>query len=444
MLRKYFIAILTITIFSGGFFAARLSEGNTAQAQENAPFPLEQLREFSEIFRIVKDKYVDEISDKELMENAIRGMIQGLDPHSNYLTAASLENFEKSISAEEYGGLGIYIGEKDEWIEVISPIDDTPASRAGILPGDLILKIDSVNTNGMGIDAAVTMMRGKIGHIIVLEVLTRGDEQPRTVELRREKIVAPSVVASLSEKDYGYLRLNRFQRQTVGDAIKNINKLYAENERPLKGLVLDLRNNPGGLLGASVAFAGIFLPEGVTVVSDRDRTREQHFTVKAAHHRGLQNIDEVKNLHMVVLVNDGSASASEIVAGALQDHKRAVIMGSTTYGKGSVQTLLHLRSTRQKTGIKLTTARYFTPANRSIQAVGITPDIAVARAKSITADSQFSLREKDLADHLENSQQQANEDEKSKDEEAIIPFIPQDDHQYDQALVVLKALSLVN
>ena len=433
---------------SGVLWTAQTDEfAAFAQEEEKTEFPLERMREFAEVFRIIQENYVDEVSEERLMENAIRGMIGGLDPHSQYLTEQHLASFEKGIHAEEYGGVGIYIGERDGWVEIISPIDDTPAARAGLLPGDIVIKIDGHTTQGMAIDEAVRRMRGKVDTVVSLDVVTPGGEN-RPAILRRETIAAPTAVASLAEPDYGYLRINRFQVETVADTIKAVNKLYAENGRPLRGLVLDLRNNPGGLLDTSLGVASIFLPSGVTVVSDRGRERANHLVAAANRHHGLQNETEVKQVRMVALVNNGSASASEIVAGALQDHKRAVIMGERTYGKASVQSFLRLPSTSRKTGVKLTTARYFTPLDRSIQAVGIEPDITVFAASSVEEpEDGLVFRESDLARHLQNEDGEIADDN-SEDAAANpnanneSPFIPQDDYQYDQAMVVLKALAV--
>ena len=441
-MRTSAIVALAAALLLGGYLAAQFHNFSARADERAAALPLEKMREFSEIFKIVKDHYVDEISDQELMENAIRGMVQGLDPHSAYFSEKNLASFEKSIRAEEYGGVGIFIGQKDGWVEVISPIGGGPAARAGMDSGDLILKIDGTATNKMRLDEASERMRGKIGNVVTLEVLTRGDEGPRSVELRREKITAPTAVAALAEPDFGYLRLSRFQQQTVEDAIRSVNKLYADNGRPLRGLILDLRNNPGGLLDVSIGFASIFLPDGAAVVSDRSRRADHEFKAGSDRHEGLQHEADVKSVRIVALVNGGSASASEIVAGALQDHKRAVIMGEPTYGKASVQSLMRLISTKQKTGLKLTTARYFTPSGRSIQAVGIEPDIAVESGASFEPDSPgFALREENLARHLENTQQSPTNAEAEEDGDNI-PFIPRNDHQYDQALVVLKALTV--
>ncbi len=448
---RFFAIALTFAAFLGGaVFTARQNAAPSAAAQESAggadfsPEHLQKIREFSEVFRLVKDNYVEEISDEKLMENAIRGMIQGLDPHSAYFAAKDLESFQKSIRAEEYGGLGLYVGEKDGFIEIISPIDGTPAMRAGLRAGDLILKIDGTTTQDMGIDAAVELMRGKAGEIIILEVFSPGATRARKVELRREQITAPTATGAIAEADYGYLRVNRFQQETVDDLVKVINKLYAENGRPLRGMVLDLRNNPGGLLDSSIGVASIFLPEDAAVVSDRGRNGENSFTAHPRLHRGLKNKELIKTLPLAVLVNNGSASASEIVAGALQDHKRAVIIGRRTYGKASVQSLLRLPA-NNKIGVKLTTARYFTPLGRSIQAVGIKPDIDVAfirqTAEAEEEEDDFTFSEKDLPRHLENLQQEESSETGAAETESA-PFLPRNDNQYAQALVVVKALAV--
>lgn len=442
-MRKFSALALAVILFAGGFLSARIGGFAPALAQERLTiFPLEKMREFAEIFGQIKETYVDEVSDEQLMENAIRGMLRGLDPHSNYFVAKQLDEFQKSLSGEVFGGLGIFVGEKNNVIEVISPIDGTPAARAGLRPGDLILKIDGKPTQQMGIDAAVGLMRGVVGSIVTLDIITPGsDNKPRLVELRRESIVAPSTMAALIEPDYGYLRINRFQVQTTEDTVKSINKLYSDNGRSLRGLILDLRNNPGGLLDSSIGVASIFLHDNETAVISRERQREEAFITRKSYYSGLQYVDEIKNVKLVVLVNNGSASAAEIVAGALQDHQRGVIIGSQTYGKASVQQLQRLHATDNKTAIKLTTARYYTPANRSIQAVGIKPDIEVFAAPSVEApdDDNFTLREADLAGHLENTQ---TPEILPKPEPAAAPFIPQNDYQYDQALVVLKALAI--
>ena len=411
-------------------------------AQTEQPLPVEKMRELAEAIKIIKRDYVEEVSVDELMAAAIRGMVNSLDPHSLYLDADNLKSLESSLVGEQYGGVGIYIGTKDGWVEIISPIDGSPASRAGLQAGDLILKIEDISTQRMKIEDAVGMMRGKVGDILHLDILSLGEgEEPRTVELRRETIVTPSALAALVEKDYGYLRVSRFQQQTVGDLVKQLNTLYRENKRPLKGLVMDLRNNPGGILDTSVGVASIFLPVGAVVVSDRGReSGEKKFKVSANYYGALNNINEIKSVPMVVLVNSGSASASEIVAGALQDHRRAVLMGTRTYGKASVQTVRRLNATKGKTGIKYTIARYYTPSGRSIQARSIEPDVIVQQGGGVKEEKKdFAIREANLSQLIRPLERRRPRKRKRKTEK-IPSFVPKNDYQFDQAIVVLKAL----
>ena len=274
MRRSLFLCLLTVT-----FVASTLTTEQyiaPLQAAEPKPtLPIEKMRELAEIVEIIKESYVEERSPDELIEAAVRGMVSSLDPHSVYLDEKNLAAIKKSLSGEKYGGVGIYIGQKDGWIQIISPIDSSPASRAELKAGDLILKIEDISTQGIKIEKAVSMMRGKVGDILHLDILSQGEgQEPRTVELRRETIVTPSVLAALIEKDYGYLRISRFQEHTVSDLTKSLNRLYRENKVPLKGLVIDLRNNPGGILDVSVGVASIFLPLGKVVVSDQNGKRK--------------------------------------------------------------------------------------------------------------------------------------------------------------------------
>ena len=420
-----------------------------AQQTDGNPLPMEKLAEFSEVFQLIKASYVDEVSDDELIESAIRGMTGRLDPHSAYFNTDELQRFSRGLSGEKYGGLGIYIGQREGWIEVIAPIDDTPAARAGIRERDLILKVDGVSTQGMSIEDAVNRMRGKVGEEIVLEVFTEGSDA-RPVTLVRAEIITPSVRAGLIEKDYGYVRISQFQNQTVADLVKGMNSLARKNNGPLKGLILDLRRNPGGVLTGSIGVAAVFLPEGELVVSDRGRAKaEKKFIAQAHYYRGLENAEAVKAAPMIVLVDSGSASASEIVAGALQDHRRAVLVGTRTYGKASVQQIMHLRTTEGKTGVKLTTARYFTPLGRNIQAKGVEPDVAVAPGPGVKQTEEgVVLREADIANHLENPEGEApaadegGQDEKKEEQQQRPAFIPSNDFQFDQGLIILKALAV--
>ena len=451
-----FLAVALAVGFAGGRFAERAAVLPVAEAlaqtvrDGGGELPLDKLREFSEVFQLIKSNYVDEVSDDELIEAAMRGMTEKLDPHSSYFAAEELQRFARGLSGEKYGGLGIYIGQREGWIEVITPIDDTPASRAGIRERDLIVKIDGVSTRGMSIEDAVSRMRGKVGEGIELEVVSEG-EAPRSVSLVRAEIVTPSVRAGLIEEDYGYVRITQFQSQTVSDLVKGLNSLAQKNGGPLRGLILDVRWNPGGVLTSSIGVASVFLPVGAVVVTDQGRVRaEKEFTAQTHYYRGLEHSEALKNIPMVVLVNSGSASASEIVAGALQDHKRAVLVGTRTYGKASVQQIMHLRATEGKTGVKLTTARYFTPLGRSIQAKGVDPDVAVAPGPGVTqTDEGLALREADIAGHLENPDGEEEgesglegESEAEEEEDDRPAFIPRDDFQFDQGLIILKALAV--
>ena len=444
-MKNFVLASLALALFGSGFVVARI-DSNAALAQEQQYFfPLDKMREFSEVFQIIRNSYVDDISDEQLMENAIRGLVNGLDANSAYFNEEEMTAFSKSYRNEEFGGIGLYLGVKDGWVHVQTSVPNTPAGRAEIQAGDYITKIDGESTRGLPLDKAVLRIRGKIGDVLVLEIVSDG-KQPRDVELRREKIVVSSAHSALIEKDYGYLRINQFQVGTPDDAIRQLNELYEKNDGPLSGLVLDLRRNPGGLLDASVEIASIFLPEGATVVINRSRDSEDASTARRAD-INLDNADEIRNLRLVVLVDNGSASASEIVAGAIQDHKRGVIMGVRTYGKASVQNVTALPSTERKTGLKLTTARYFTPLNRSIQAVGVVPDVVVEPGESIKNKGQQGLvsREENQPGHLKNTETETENDEalpKAKKLDDSSFFLPQNDHQFDQALLVLKALTI--
>ena len=435
--------------FAGGRLVAPHPAFPVAEAlahQGDHALPMEKLKELSELYELIQANYVDEVDGERLIEDAMRGMAERLDPHSAYFSSEELERFARGLSGEKYGGLGIYIGQRDGWIEVISPIDDTPASRAGLRERDLILKIDGASTQGMTIEDAVNRMRGKVGEEITLEVFTEGAE-PRPVTLVRAEIVTPSVRAGLIEKDYGYVRIAQFQNQTVSDLVAGLNSLARKNEGPLKGMILDLRRNPGGVLTASIGVASVFLPVGDVVVSDRGRAAvEKEFTAQAHYYPGLENVQAVKSAPMIVLVDSGSASASEIVAGALQDHRRAVLVGTRTYGKASVQQIMHLNSTEGRTGIKLTTARYFTPMGRSIQAKGVEPDVAIAPGPGVEQTEEgVVMREANIIGHLENPEGEEDSpagEEGETEEEQRPAFIPTNDFQFDQGLIILKALAV--
>ena len=394
-----------------------------------APLPLEELRTFAEVLDRIKAAYVEPVDDKTLLENAIKGMLSNLDPHSAYLEPEAFAELQESTSGE-FGGLGIEVGIEDGFIKVVSPIDDTPASKAGIEAGDLIVKIDGNPTKGMSMMDAVGMMRGKPGSDISLALVREGGK-PFTVKLTRAVIKVNSVKSQLLEPGYGYLRVTQFQINTSEEVGKALARLRKENGKKLNGLVLDLRNNPGGVLQAAVEVSDHFLTDGLIVYTKgRIANSELRFNADPA--------DASEGVSLVVLINGGSASASEIVAGALQDQKRGVVMGTDSFGKGSVQTVLPLNNDR---ALKLTTALYYTPNGRSIQAQGIEPDIEVTRAKLTREQTAEGVREADLAGHLGNGN--GGPERPTSTQIASDSPRPQDeDFQLGQALNLLKGLNL--
>ena len=371
------------------------------------PLPIEELRAFTEVFGRIKSDYVEPVEDKKLITEAINGMLTGLDPHSAYLDMDAFKELQIGTQGE-FGGLGIEVSMEDGFVKVISPIEDTPAFRAGIKPGDLIIKLDDTAVKGLSLTDAIKRMRGKPNTSITLTVLRKGETKPLVFTLVRAVIKIQSVKSKLLEPGYAYIRITQFQEQTGENLTKAIDKLFKESTVPMKGLVLDLRNDPGGLLNGAVAVSAAFLPANSLVVYTDGRTEDAKMKLKASPEFYLRDTKSdylkrlpaaIKTVPMITLVNGGSASASEIVAGALQDHKRSVVMGTQTFGKGSVQTILPLGN---NTAIKLTTARYYTPNGQSIQAKGITPDILDASAK----DEFERLREADLDRHLSNGKPQ--------------------------------------
>jgi len=387
--------------------AAQSSKSGTAAPVQQEPLPLEILKEFTDAFASIKSDYVEKVDDKTILKNAIKGMMSGLDPHSSYLDEQGFKHLREGTSGE-FGGLGIEVGMEDGLIKVISPIDDTPAQRAGIKPGDLIFRIDNKPVKEMGLDEAVKLMRGKPGTEIELSILRDGSSSPLKIKLKRAVIKVKSVKFRLLDKNIAYIRISSFQSRTAKQLKKAIKSLIKENkQQPLQGLVLDLRNNPGGVLNGSVDVSNIFLDSGL-IVYTKGRVKDSELKFSAT--RG----DILNGAPIVVLVNGGSASASEIVAGALQDHKRAIIMGSDTFGKGSVQTIKPLSKT---TAIKITTARYYTPSGRSIQAEGIIPDITLANVSLEQKDkSSFGqVKESDLKGHLEQKDKKSSHGKKNKD-----------------------------
>ena len=395
-------------------FSAVAQKGATT-----APLPIEELRAFTEVFGRVKSDYVEAVDDKKLITEAINGMLTGLDPHSAYLDQEAFRELQVGTQGE-FGGLGIEVGMEDGFVKVVAPIDDTPAARAGLKPGDLIVKLDDTSVKGMTLTEAVKRMRGRPNSQITLTVVRKGENKPIVVTLTRAVIKIQSVKSKLLEPGYAYFRVSQFQEQTGENLARAVERQFKENQGAMKGIILDLRNDPGGLLNGAVAVSAAFLPAGSLVVYTDGRTEDSKMKLNARpedYLRGRMKDDynrklpaDAKTVPMVVLVNAGSASASEIVAGALQDHKRAVIMGQPTFGKGSVQTILPLGN---NTAIKLTTARYYTPNGRSIQAKGIMPDILLDDGAGERAAS-LKLREADLTKHLIDNGKDAKEEEQAK------------------------------
>jgi carboxyl-terminal processing protease len=412
------------------------------EAAESAGLPLNELRNFSDIFARIKSDYVEEIDDKTLLENAIRGMLTGLDPHSTYLNNDEYKELKIGTTGK-FGGLGIQVGMEDGFVKVISPIDDTPAYRAGLEAGDLIIRLDDKSVKGMTLNDAVKIMRGDPGTDIKLTVIREGADKPLPFTVTRDIISVKSVKSRILEPDYGYIRISNFQSKTARDLVSELSKLKKENDNELKGLVLDLRNNPGGVLSAAADVSDAFLDEGKLVYTQgRIENSDFEFNAKPG--------DIMNGSPIVVLINGGSASASEIVAGALQDHKRAVILGSKSFGKGSVQTIQELRSGG---AVKITTARYFTPKGRSIQGDGITPDIILDSYEiKDSEDDAASLRikESDLSGSISNptkSQeaiQKATEEGSKGDEEEDKKLKASDDFQLYEALLLLKGLNILS
>jgi len=460
----------TVSLIMGGFLAgAMISLHIPALAdKEAAPgLPIEELRTFAEVYSAIKQGYVEPVEDKKMITNAISGMLGNLDPHSAYLDADAFKDLQVGTQGE-FGGLGIEVGMEDGLVKVVSPIEDTPAYRAGIKSGDLIFKLDETPVKGLTLSDAVKKMRGKPKTPIKLTILRKGEAKPLEITLIREVIKVQSVKSKLIEPGYGWIRVTQFQENTVADLARHLGTLYKDGR--LNGLVLDLRNDPGGLLNGAIGVSAAFLPPDTKVVSTDGRSEDakQEFLARPRDYlRGTREDPlralpaETKDVPMVVLVNSGSASASEIVAGALQDHKRAVIMGTQTFGKGSVQSVLPLPG---NSAIKLTTARYYTPAGRSIQAKGIIPDIVVEETANGTASAASRIREADLERHLSNDREKEaprsetkpaakpngkpgkdkNGKEDAEDEmPQRLEYATPTDYQFQQAMNLLKGLQIM-
>jgi carboxyl-terminal processing protease len=398
-------------------------------AQNAESLPLEDLQVFSEVFGKIKSEYVDEVDDATLLRDAIEGMLAGLDPHSAFLDPDDFDEIRISTDGK-FGGLGIEVTIEDGLIKIVTPIDGTPAYDAGLKPGDIIIMLDDAPVRGMSLREAVEVMRGEPGSEIKLTISRKGTAEPVDVKLTRAIIKVTSVRGELLEEEYGYIRVSSFQSGTAQSLRSKIKDLEQASDGSIRGLVLDLRNNPGGILSGAVEVSDMFLGDG-EIVSTRGRTPDsgQSYTARPD--------DVIKDAPMVVLVNGGSASASEIVAGALQDHQRAIIMGTRTFGKGSVQTVIPMNNGG---ALKLTTARYYTPSDRSIQAKGIEPDIITEQLEFTTSrENSREISESDLAGHLENDDSGGEENSG----EASSANRTANDHQLREALNLLKGMSLV-
>jgi len=428
--RSLAVTVQVLLLVTGGT-QPLLAETTEPAATE--PLPIEQLRIFADVFGRIKQDYVEEVDDATLLNYAIRGMLSGLDPHSAYLDAESFKEVRIGTSGQ-FGGLGIEVGMEDGFIKVIAPIDDTPAQQAGIQSGDLIIRLDDTPVKGLTMNEAIKLMRGEVGEDIVLTVVREGSEQPFTVVVTRAIISVKSVRKRLIEEAYGYVRISQFRSRTGDNLEVAISRLKEDAGGSLRGLVLDLRNNPGGVLNAAVEVSDAFLDGGLIVYTEgRVSDSKQRFNASGG--------DLLDGAPLVVLVNGGSASASEIVAGALQDRQRAVVIGSPTFGKGSVQTIMPLN---EETAVKLTTARYYTPSGRSIQAEGIIPDIELGRVRltAVEGHDLGTLKESDLNRHLSNGNGDA--------EDAVrdAPSAPRaqpiiDDYPLNEALHLLKGMHLL-
>ena len=426
--------VLTVGLMLGVSLAIGRSGLAERSVGQGSPLPLDDLRVFTEVFEKIKNDYVEVKTDKDLIESAISGMLTDLDPHSAYLNKEAFTELQVGTTGQ-FGGLGIEISMEDGFVKVVSPIDDTPAQRAGMQAGDLIIRLNEKSVKGMSLSDAVKIMRGEVGTSIELTVVREGAEKPIKFNITRDIIRVKSVKFRTLDEGFGYVRITQFQSRTGENLSDAISELKDENE-DLKGIVLDLRNNPGGVLNAAVRVSDAFIDKGLIVYTEgrtEDSDNKFHATTG----------DLIKGAPIVVLINGGSASASEIVAGALQDHKRAVIMGTRSFGKGSVQTILPMNN---GTAVKLTTARYFTPNGRSIQAEGIVPDIKTERLNVSNAEKPAleRIKEADLNGHLANGngkKKKADKDKKDKDDKKSLV---NEDYQLYEALNLLKGMDIMH
>ena len=406
-----------------------------ADKEKIAALPLDELRTFTDIYARIKKDYVTEVDDRELLNNAIRGMLSGLDSHSSFLDAEQFRELQIGTSGE-FGGLGIEVGMENGFIKVIAPIDDTPAQRAGVHAGDLIIKLDDKPVKGLNLEEAVGLMRGKIGSAIDLTIVREGEGMPLRLTIARAIISVRSVRSRMLEPGFGYVRISNFQSKTTSGLHEAIENLETKNKGELKGLVLDLRNNPGGLLTGAVGVSDVFLQDDTLIVYIKGRAGDSEMKYSAS------TDDLLGGAPLVILINQGSASASEIVAGAMQDHKRATILGTTSFGKGSVQTILPLKD---NTALKLTTARYYTPLGRSIQNQGIVPDILLKSVDDSENQESDALEMNETA--MESLPDDAGEAPVKSREPASVVILPKRtkddaiDHELDEALKHLKVMA---
>ena len=423
-----------MTLGAGAGLALLLNFGQGVFAtKDGGSLPIEDLRAFTEIFIKIKNDYVEPIDDKTLLENAIKGMLAGLDPHSAYLVPDDYSELQTGTSGE-FGGLGIEVGMEDGFVRIIAPIDDTPAARAGVKAGDLVVRLDDTPVKGMNLEEAVKVMRGKPGTAITLTVVRPGEDGPLKITIVRDIIRVTSVKSRLLDDRYAYVRITQFQARTGENLREAVRELEDEVADGLGGMILDLRNNPGGVLSAAVSVSDAFLTEG-TIVYTEGRLEDAKLKFNA------KPTDILDGAPLVVLVNGGSASASEIVAGALQDHRRAVIMGNDTFGKGSVQTILPMEN---GSALKLTTSRYYTPSGRSIQASGIRPDIQLETLGLASLDIESRrLKEADLAGHLEGEADGVEDDGTGDAAAAPKRSLAEEDFGLYEALNLLKGLDIL-
>jgi len=426
-------------VFVGILLGLSLAIGHSVYALKDdqvrtLDIPFESLQAFTDVFSKVKSDYVEGVDDKKLIEDAIRGMLSGLDPHSAFMNTAEFNELKVGTTGQ-FGGLGIEVSMENGFVKVISPIDGTPASRAGLQPSDLIIQLDETPVKGMTLNEAVKIMRGEPDTDILLTIVREGESAPLEFTITREIIRVKSVKSKMLEEGYGYVRIASFQSRTTTDLLKTITDL--QKETPLKGMVLDLRNNPGGVLSGAIGVSNAFINDGLVVYTEGR-------IADSSHRYNATPGDSLNGAPLIILINGGSASASEIVAGAMQDHKRAIIMGTKSFGKGSVQTIQELQN---GSAVKITTARYFTPNGRSIQAKGIVPDIELKTLRLPPSDDKQrkSYSENDLSGHLSNPDDDKKTDAaENKPDTDKVKSLAETDFQLYEALNLLKGMNILS